>query len=133
VLLIPLTNVLLAADWQSGGQVRNVGWSLAISAEQGSSLSLGSGAPQTTMPMQGFAFFFNGFQSPFVTGFVPFVAAQPVSPVRLRWQQLQQERWLSSRSANRPAAAAQSAATAQPVLRRTAVRTRPDDPPLVLK
>ena len=112
------------ANFRIGGRSGPFRWGLGVSAAQGSSLSMTSQSPSITLPNGGTGFFINSFQRPFVTGIVPVVGTQSISPVRERWQRLQYERWQESRSPR--------ASSPSPAEQPRPVERKVDDPPLIL-
>jgi hypothetical protein len=113
------------------GRQGNFGWSLGISASQGSSQSLSSQSLGATLPNGQTGFIASSIQTPFVTGIVPIVGAQSFSPVRERWLRLKYERAfaLSQPQDKRR----QDEEDVSPPLPTRPAKRPIDDPPLILK
>ncbi len=118
------------AHFGFGGRSGDVSWNLGIYAGQGSSQSMTSQAPSVVLPNGGSGYFFNTMQQPFVTGIVPVVGGQAISPLQERILRLRYEQSLRGPANDKTETKrrAEGAAVAQP----RPTQPRKDDPPLIL-
>ncbi len=126
------------ASLNLGGRGGGFEWNLGITASQGSSRSLSVQAPSIMLPNGGMGYFANTVQTPFVTGLVPVVGDYWISPVQVRWQQLQYERArarIQSESVDSEAGAPLPPPPAAPrhAAEKPVELRRHDDPPLIMR
>jgi hypothetical protein len=113
------------AHFGFGGRTGNLRWNFGIVAGQGSSRGVVSRSPSFVVPNFGTGFISSAVWRPFVTGFVPVVRGQPISPLQERLTRLRDNlKTQQPKKAEPPE---------NPVKVAKTPATRQDDPPLVLK
>jgi len=121
------------ATFGGGGRLGNARFGWNAIASQGSSRTMVMEAPTLTMMNGSGGFFFSGSMRPFVMGFVPVVAANSISPIELRLQQLSEHGGLEQSILERRKQRLEEERRIDEQYQNLPPLQKEDDPPLILQ